>query len=139
MKVKNSKLTLKSLQIELNLVKEELKINKEELKEMKEEFMNVKEQMKHPQEKENVENPNLNPVCEFSCKICDKSFGSQKKLKMHNQSNHTPLIKCELCDETFKKNCDQEILSQRNHFSVEMFECDKSGKQFVLKWRIRKH
>ena len=58
---------------------------------------------------------------------------------IHNQSNHTPLIKCESCDETFKKNCDLELHIQRSHFSVEMFECDKCGKQFVLKWRLRKH
>ena len=81
------------------------------------ELKNVKEQMKLPQEKENEENPNLNTVCEFSSKICDLSFGSQKKLKMHNQSNHTPLIKCELCDETFIKNCDLELHIQRSHYS----------------------
>ena len=68
MAAKNSKSTLKSLQIEVN----------KKLIEVKEELKNVKEEMMNLNEKETVENPKAN---EFSCKSCDLNFCSKKKLK----------------------------------------------------------
>ena len=101
MAAKNSKTTLKSLQIEVNMFREELKLNKKELNDVKEEQKTVKEEIKYLKQKETVKNPKLKPEDDLRCKICDLSLRSKKKLKMHNQSNHTPRIKCDLCDGTF--------------------------------------
>ena len=133
MAAKNSKTTLKSLQIELNLLREELKLHKNELNDVKEELKNVKE------EKETEKTPILKPEDVFNCKICDLSLRSKKELKMHNQSKHTQRIKCDECDETFGKNCDLESHIEQSHDSVNKFECDKCGKNFVLQWRLKKH
>ena len=139
MAVKNSRITLKSLQIEVNKFKEELKSNKTELAEVKEELKNVKNELKHYKDKETGEIPKGKSEEEFGCKICDVSFISKKSLKMHIQSDHRHKIKCESCDQTFKKNCDLESHIERNHDSVEKFKCDKCDKCFVLKWRLKKH
>ena len=58
---------------------------------------------------------------------------------MHNLSNHTPRFKCKTCDEAFEKNCDLESHIEKSHGSVKKIECDKCGKEFVLKWRLKKH
>ena len=137
MTVKQPKMTMKSLQLELNVLREELKINRKELDDVKEELKNVKDVMK--KETGTSEDPTGNSENEFTCKTCGQSFISQKTLKKHHQSKHTPRIKCKSCDKTFAKTCDLELHINENHDLVEHLECDHCGKTFVLKWRLTKH
>ena len=106
---------------------------------MKEELKNANEEIKYLKEKETVENSDGKSEDEFSCNICDMSFKSKKKLKIHNQSDHNPWIKCDSCDATFEKICDLEVHVEITHDSVEKFQCEKCCKTFVLKWRFKKH
>ena len=84
-------------------------------------------------EKEITEDPTVNPVDDFICKVCDQTFSLKKTLKKHNQTYHTPWIKCKLCDKTFEKTCDLESHIKVDQGSVETLQCEKCDKHLHLK------
>ena len=43
------------------------------------------------------------------------------------------------CDKTFEKTCDLEFHVRENHDSVEMLQCEKCDKTFVLEWRFKEY
>ena len=49
------------------------------------------------------------------------------------------VVKCKVCEEAFTKNSDLELHLKNVHEEKENHECDKCGKTFVLKWRLKKH
>ena len=45
---------------------------------------------------------------------------------------------CKICDKGFLKNNELEE-HLKTHKDIETFPCDLCGKQFFLKWRLKKH
>ena len=141
MAVKNSKVSLKSLQAEINIFRELLENTTKELAEVKEELNHVKKEVTKLNANYFVQNNEQKKSYETNekCKMCDKSFSSRKNLKIHYNENHRQQIKCKFCDETFEKNCNLEEHIRKNHSSAECFKCKECDKDFVLKWRLKKH
>lgn len=140
MAAKQSKVTLKSLQAEMDMFREEIKDTTEKLNEVKIELTKAKEEIKFLKEdgapksyeKETPEN-------EEKCKMCDDTFSSKKSLKGHLQSKHPKKIQCQSCEQVFEKNCELEMHMKTKHEVKETFNCNKCGKKFLLKWRMKKH
>ena len=75
----------------------------------------------------------------FKCKLCDLPFNSKKSLKVHMREIHRPKFECKICEEIFGQNCELEVHLKEKHNEIEMFNCEKCEKKFVLKWRLTKH
>ena len=141
MTAEKSKLTLKSLMLKVNELKVEIKDVKEELADVKEELKDVKAEL------DNLKNKDLLEGCRekcrgeevFKCKRCDFLFNSKKSLKLHMRETHTPKFECKFCEEIIGKNCELELHLKERHDEIEMFNCNKCEKKFVLKWRLTKH
>ena len=56
------------------------------------------------------------------------------KTKMATKSKK----ECTICDKVFLKNNELEE-HLKTHKDIETFPCDLCGKQFFLKWRLKKH
>ena len=52
---------------------------------------------------------------------------------------HRPKFECKICEEIFGQNCKLEVHLKEKHNEIEMFNCEKCKKKFVLKWRLTKH
>ena len=141
MAVKTPKVSLKSLQSEVNIFKDLLKNTTKELFEVKEELNHVKKEVNKLKANDFVQKieQTIGSETNEKCRICDKTFNSRIKLRRHYIENHRQKIKCKLCDETFEKNCDLEEHIKINHQSAECFKCEECDKDFVLKWRLKKH
>ena len=142
MAVKNSKSTLKSLQVEVNALREELKSVKYELIDAREELKELKidkhlERTEQNQMASNIQEGGSER--EFECKACDKIFNSKKLLKGHIKVTHSREIKCKSCEETFERNSDLEVHIKTKHEPNGKYKCETCGKTFALKWRLKKH
>ena len=49
------------------------------------------------------------------------------------------IVKCEMSDERFVKRWELECHMKSNHEECEKFECKECKKEFVTKWRLKKH
>ena len=55
------------------------------------------------------------------------------------KDNPANSIDCKLCEETFDRFVDLESHMKSSHEKHQTFQCDKSEKGFVIKWRLKKH
>lgn len=81
-------------------------------------------------------------VFEHFCGICDKSFSSKFRLRLHNRTHHTKrTIKCNSCDKTFvdKNMLDEHISSKHSSRAEKSLVCPTCQKQYNRTSRLRKH
>lgn len=101
---------------------------------------NMEEELKELCQKANKSEENIR-TDNLKCEKCDYSCISKSEMKKHKKENHPNMQrtkKCNICDEMFKENCELE-LHLKTHQEAETFDCEKCGKTFQLKWRLRKH
>ena len=98
------------------------------------------QKIKDPLNSQNEDNHREESTADgFNCRKCNDKFDSMKNLKRHLASNHPTKIDCKLCAKIFYKNHDLEVHLKTAHKTKELYNCDKCDKQFLLKWRMKKH
>lgn len=83
--------------------------------------------------------PKARPDCRFECPECDKSFLTEKYLKLHrNLHSGKNLLTCSVCD---KKCVNKTHLNDHlsSHSKNYQFECDVCKKSFVRKSHLNSH
>ena len=58
---------------------------------------------------------------------------------MSNVERSFTSLKCNLCEKSFHRYSDLENHIETNHDRHQVFQCDQCEKNFILKWRLRKH
>ena len=76
----------------------------------------------------------------MDCDKCDHSCVKSTDMKKHKLDKHTMMCQakqCKKCEKSVKENVELENHIRIQH-DTEKCDCNKCGKTFVLKWRLRK-